>query len=131
MSETKRLKQLAMITEAEFNIAQMELANLRRRESELRQSLVALSAALRDRAETSLDNTDAARIAGADVNWQAWVEQRRRLINQELAICLSKQDKSKQAVMTAFGRDKAVLDLQKRNVARLKRTQLLKSYYTS
>lgn len=131
MSEVKRLKQLTMIVEAELNIAQMNLANLRRREMEMREALTALSVALRDRVNASQDDPDVARLAGADVNWQAWVEQRRRLINQELALCLATQDQSKEAVAKAFGREQAVLDLQKRSLARLKRAQTIRSNYTS
>lgn len=131
MNETKRLQQLAMITKTELNIAQMNLAKLRRREAELRDALTALSVALRDRAESSHGDPDAARIAGADVNWQAWVEQRRRLINQELALCLAKQDQSKEIVARAFGREQAVLNLQRKSVKGMKRAEQVRSYYTS
>lgn len=131
MTDKSQLSVLAKITEAEFHLAQLDLAKSRSREMELRTLLKSLSDALLARANSPLEEADAALIAGADVNWQAWVEQRRRSINLELAKCLANQETCREVAQRAFGREQAVLSLRKNHVAKQKQATARKADYTS
>lgn len=131
MKKAKQLAQLAEITQVEYNLAQLNLAASRQREADLRNALESLVESRRARANAPLEEADAALIAGADVNWQTWVEQRRRLINLELAQCLAKQDKCREIAQRAFGREQAVLSLGKLHAIKRQRDATRKSTYTS
>ena len=131
MNMKRDLVQLARMTDAAFQAAQSELAAAKAREVELRATLKSLERSRSDRAEAILDQADTALVAGADGQWLAWVEQRRRLINSELAQCLVKQDHCKQTARRAFGRDQAVLGLEKARAAIAKRKAVRKDDYTS
>ena len=128
MKQRKKLDQLARIINTEFHIVQLELAKLRQRETELREALRSLSASLQTR--SLLQETDTSLVGGADINWQAWVEQRRRLINRELALCLVEQEKARESAQKAFGREQAVKSLIKRQITHQKQIDSRKNSYT-
>ena len=123
--------ELARITETAFDVAQLRLSKSRQREAELRAMVESLNISLRDRAKVRLAQTDAALVGGADVNWQIWVEQRRRSINVELAKCLAEQEKIRRDARHAFGRRQAINSLIERDVSALKQKAFRKSNYTS
>ncbi len=131
MSMKRDLAQLARLTDAAFQAAQGDMAAAKAREVSLRETLKSLDLSRSQRATATLGETDVALIAGADVQWVAWVEQRRRLINAELAQCLVKQDHCQQVVRRTFGRDQAVTSLEKARAAIAKRDAARKSDYTS
>lgn len=131
MNSKQQLKELLLITQAAFQIAQMDLAKLRHQEAELVKTLRSLSDSLRARANSELSQADAALMAGADVNWQSWVEQRRQLLNQELALCLAAQERFRDAAQKAFGREQAVLALAKRSAKLQDVASARRGYYTS
>lgn len=126
-----QLLQLAEITDAVFQSAQTVLAKEVLREKELRAVLKALVADQSNRAEQIMAEPDAALIAGADVQWRAWVEQRRRLINAELAKCLVAQARHREAAAKAFGRHQAVLSLEEIRAKEVKLDAVRRAYYTS
>lgn len=123
--------QMAKLTDASLQAAHGALAVEVAREKDLRASLSLLSRSRTERANTNLDIADAALIAGADGQWLAWVENRRRLINAELSKCLVRQDHCQQIVRKAFGRDQAVAGLRKAHAETEKRMHARRSDYTS
>lgn len=126
-----QLAQLAEITDAAFQSAQAVLAGEMNREKELREVLSTLIADQSNRATQIMDAPDAALLAGADVQWRAWVEQRRRLINAELAKCLVAQARHREAAAKAFGRYQAVLSLDDARAEEVKLGATRRAYYTS
>lgn len=128
---TRDLMQMAKLTDASLQAAQSALAVELAREKDLRASLSLLSRSRTERANTNLDIADTALIAGADGQWLAWVEKRRRLINAELSKCLVRQDHCQQIVRKAFGRNQAVAGLRKAHAATEKRRHVRRSDYTS
>lgn len=131
MSLKRDLAQLARLTDAALLAAQSKMASAKAREAELRDALQSLNNSRSERAAATLGQVDAALVAGADAQWLTWVEQRRRLINAELAKCLVTQDHCQQEVRRAFGRDQAVIALEKTRMAGVKRTAARRSDYTS
>jgi len=127
----EQLTQLRQITDAVFQAKNAELAREVAREEDLRKSLATLVTDQSNRATAVLDNTDTAMIAGADVRWRTWVEQRRRLINAELAQCRVAQAQCRRAAAKAFGRYQAVLSLEENRSLEAKRTAVQRSTYTS
>jgi hypothetical protein len=95
---------LAVLTAVALRAAQAEMADLKQREADLRQNLADLAAQkLRDvRAEA-----DPALIAGADLRWQQWVDQRRAAVNAELAQVLALIENRQHRLRGLFGRDQA------------------------
>lgn len=126
-----QLTQLAEITDAVLQAAQVVLAGEVSREKELRSVLTTLVADQSHRAAQLMAEPDAALRAGADVQWRAWVEQRRRLINAELANCLAAQARHREAAAKAFGRHQAVLSLEDIRADEVKRDASKRAYYTS
>lgn len=131
MSMKRDLAQLAQLTDAALLAAQSKMSAAKAREIELRETLKSLDVSRSERAVATLGQADAALMAGADAQWLTWVEQRRRLINAELAKCLVAQDHCQQVVRRAFGRDQAVEALEKARVASVKRATARRSDYTS
>lgn len=127
----EQLAQLAQITDAAFQVVQADLSREIARERDLRKTLESLILDQRDRATNLIGKSDAALIAGADVHWQAWVEQRRRLINGELAYCLVAQAQYREAAAKAFGRHQAVLSLEENRLADVKKAAARRENYTS
>ncbi|MFT5064989.1 MAG: hypothetical protein ACJAXK_001649 [Yoonia sp.] len=127
----EQLAQLAQITDAAFQVVQADLSREIARERELRKTLETLVLDQRNRATNLMGKSDAALIAGADVHWRAWVEQRRRLINGELAHCLVAQAQCREAAAKAFGRYQAVLSLEENRLADVKKAAGRRENYTS
>lgn len=107
----QRIADLAILTSVSLRAAQAEMADLKAHEADLRQNLIDLAAQkLRDpRAED-----DPALIAGADLRWQQWVDQRRAAVNAELAKLLALIDNRQHRLRGLFGRDQAVRALADR-----------------
>lgn len=131
MTIKKDLEQLARLTAVALLAAQSEMAAAKARETELRITMKSLDLSRSERAVATLGQADASLVAGADSQWLIWVEQRRRLINAELAKCLVTQDHCQQIVRRAFGRDQAVAALEMARKARAKKVAARRADYTS
>lgn len=131
MTMKRDLAQLSRLTAAALLAAQSEMAAAKAREAELREKLKSLDVSRSARAVSTLDQVDTALIAGADSQWLTWVEQRRRLINTELARCLVTQDHCQQRVRQTFGRDQALIALEKERQVRAKKDAARRADYTS
>jgi hypothetical protein len=116
----QRIADLAVLTSVSLRAAQAEMADLKAHEADLRQNLIDLAAQkLRD----SRAEDDPALIAGADLRWQQWVDQRRAAVNAELAQLLALIDNRQHRLRGLFGRDQAARALADRaqNDRRLQR----------
>ncbi len=105
---SNRLAELAgfaRVTGAAFDAEQARMAALRRREAELRETIADLDRPRHD--PTTPIEDDAALRAGADLNWQLWVDTRRSALNVELARCLVAQADARIVLSRAFGRNQA------------------------
>lgn len=107
-----QLAALARLTEAAFTAKQAEMAILKQAEAALRAKIAALNAP-----PAARPGDDPATMAGADARWQIWVDQRRRALNSELARLLAGQERLRQDLSRAFGRDQAIRALAERQNA--------------
>ncbi len=131
MTDRDRLDKLGELSGLQFRAAQAEMATLLRREERLRQNLTQLTRSKQSQARAPRAPDDAALVAGADIRWHQWVDQRRSTINGELAQVLALKDSCMQKLRTAFGRDQAVTGLQKRQVRAQKQRMRRKESYES
>jgi hypothetical protein len=126
-----QLTQLGLITDAAFQAAQSKLAVEIQRESQLRESLKMLEVDQSARAAEISDRLDPAMQAGADVRWRGWIEQRRRLITSEMALCRAAQENLRAIAAQKFGRHQAALALNRAHAAQTKLEAIRRERYTS
>lgn len=107
MSDMSRLSPLKQLTTAELMAAQSAMAALVVRERGLRENLSNLIAQKREAAERAV-STDPATRAGANMRWQTWADERRAMINTELARVLGQKAEAKAKLKRAFGKDQAL-----------------------
>lgn len=124
----QRIAELAVLTSVSLRAAQAEMADLKAREADLRQNLIDL-AAQKLRALRAED--DPALIAGADLRWQQWVDQRRAAVNAELAQLLALIDNRQHRLRGLFGRDQAARALVDRAQSDRRLQRLRASDYES
>jgi hypothetical protein len=106
-----RISELQDLTSLALRAVQTEMAALGSREADLRQYLNDLSVQKR-RDPRAVD--DPALIAGADLRWHYWVDQRRAAINAELAQVMAQSENCQTRMRAMFGRDQAVRALADR-----------------
>lgn len=112
MNERHQIAGLAQLTGMHYRSVQSEMASILQQEARLRRNLAHLIESRQKRATGSTNANDAATIAGADVRWHQWVDQRRAVINGELALVLSAKESCRTKLQRAFGRDMAIQTLQ-------------------
>jgi enoyl-CoA hydratase/carnithine racemase len=121
--EADRVKALVQVSALRFQADQARLAQLQAKERDLRQNLQDLVQQRNARAVLATGADDPATIAGADVQWHAWVDQRRKTINAELAQLLAQKADYQARVQRSFGQDQAAQALlQKVQVAQRRST---------
>lgn len=103
---------LARVTQAAFDAEQARMAALKRAEQDVRALIAELDLPRHDPATPLAD--DAALRAGADLNWQLWVDSRRSALNAELARTLVAQAKARASLKQRFGRNEAAHALAER-----------------
>lgn len=109
-----RIVGLVQLTGVQFRAVQAEMAALQQQEARLRRSLAQLIETRQTRSVAICASQDVALIAGADLRWHRWVDQRRAVINAELAQTLSAKERCRSRLQRAFGRDQATLALRDR-----------------
>jgi len=114
MNDTKQITNIKQLTGLNFRAAQSEMAALLQQEARLRTNLADLIESRRARAMQSGLPDDPAMIAGADLRWHRWVDQRRAIINGELAQILSAKESCRAKLQRAFGRDQAAQAMSER-----------------
>lgn len=110
-SKQRKVAQIQQLTSLALQKAQSDLAQLNARAQALRRNLSDLTAQRSHRAQTLPAGDDPAFLAGADLRWQQWTDQRRAVINMELARVLALIDQSEGRLRRAFGRDQVVQTL--------------------
>ena len=116
MTAPRDLLELSKLTGAVFATRQARMGALRQAEKLIREKLSGLDSARKARA-MSLTDADPALLAGADLLWQSWIEQRRAALNAELSRILVAQETARAALGLAFGRDQATQKLGARAAA--------------
>lgn len=106
-----RMKGLVDLSGLSFRAAQARMAELLTREAALRRNLAQLTESRAAQAQAPRASDEAALIAGADIRWHHWVDQRRATINTELAQVLALQENCRVALTKAFGRDQVAQSL--------------------
>lgn len=106
-----RMKGLVDLSAVSFRAAQAKMAELLTREAGLRRNLAQLTDSRAAQAKAPRQSDEAALIAGADIRWHHWVDQRRAVINTELAQVLALQEKCRAQLVRAFGRDQVAQTL--------------------
>jgi hypothetical protein len=112
----KEWDELVRLTTISFEVAQSRMAELRRRETQLRIKLAGLEKPPGCPTVFS-DKSDPASRAGADALWQSWINSRRTELNNELARTLVQIDVARRTLAAAHGRHQATEE-----VARLANT---------
>jgi hypothetical protein len=113
MKHQADISALTQLTGASFASCQSQMATLRRQESALRDTVTSLDMARRTRA-AGLSEADPALLAGADLLWQSWIEQRRAALNEALSRNRVAQEAARGALAVAFGRDQVTRTLSSR-----------------
>lgn len=106
MTNPRDLRALTQVTGVAFAARQARMGALRQIEQGLRDRLAALDGARKRRAD-GLTEADPALVAGADMLWQTWIEQRRAALNGELSRNRVAQEAARAALGLAFGRNQA------------------------
>lgn len=122
---------LVAVSTLKFRAAQTEMAELLSREAALRANLADLVARKAAQAGAARQPGEAALIAGADMRWHRWVDQRRAVINTELAQVLALKENCRARLKDAFGRDQAAHALRDRAVRAQKRALQRRADYES
>lgn len=131
MTRKRDIAGLVQLTQLHFQAAQSEMAAVLAQEARLNENLAqlmesreALAAAPRDAAEPAL-------IAGADLRWNQWVDQRRAVINAELAQCQISKERCRNKLREAFGRSQASAALEARAAKTIEMAAKRRSAYES
>ena len=108
-SKADQIAELQDLTGLALRALQTEMHRLSAKEQALRQNLSDLTAQRATQGMRAAD--DPALIAGADLRWQQWVDQRRAMVNMELAQVLALMANCQQRLQRAFGRDQVALSI--------------------
>lgn len=111
--DLKQLKGLRKLAALQFQARQKEMAELHQQEAALQQNLADLLGDRAARDAVKAGAADPAMRAGADVRWHAWIDQRRAVINQELAKVRARMAALEPKLRRAFGKDLVAQHLQK------------------
>ena len=114
MSGKRDISALTELAGLRFRAVQAEMAEILKREAALRRNLEQLTQSKAAQSEALQRVDQPALIAGADIRWQRWVDQRRTTINTELAQVLAQKENCRLKLTGAFGRDQAAQALHKR-----------------
>ena len=121
------LSQLTPVVELAFQAAQRNLAQHNARVRELEEQLSDLETARNNALNNRPAEDDAALVAGADVLWQTWIDQRRKDINMELARLASEKPLLMSQLRKAFGKKEALNGLVQEHLAaeKLQRSRMM------
>jgi len=106
MGSQADLRKLLPILEAVFNAEQMKMNRFVHQINRLNQQLLDLNQA------GNFDQLSVGAIGGADVLWEAWVETRKKKINQELAIAAQNRELAKSNIIAALSKLEAAKKLK-------------------
>lgn len=116
MTKAIRLKALGEVSVLKYQSLQGEMAQLLQRELGLRENLRQLVASRTLRQGETLRKSDPALSAGADIRWHKWVDERRAIINAELAQIIGQQEHCRARLQRSFAQDQAARALIKQSI---------------
>jgi hypothetical protein len=108
VTEQTRLITLKALTATKLMSTQAKLAVLLAKEKGLRDNLANLAA---QRQQSLTLGSDPAAAASANVRWHKWMNEKRAMINIELAEVLGRKTEAQFKLRRAFGKDQALLAL--------------------
>lgn len=104
------LSQISAVTETLFQREFSKIREILKEETALRQSLARLDThSQATKIDQALDCT--MKTIGADILWQSWISNTRRVLNIELAQIIARKIEAKAHVRKAFGQKEAVKNL--------------------
>lgn len=104
-----RLVAIAHLTRVVFDAAKVRMTTATAEVQRLTQQIAELDQSLSHRLMNV--TLDPARIAGADIKWQVWVESRRRQLIAELARARGRQEDARAGIQVAFGKNSVAEEL--------------------
>ncbi|MEJ6403212.1 hypothetical protein [Yoonia sp. 2307UL14-13] len=104
MNDRRKTLALAKLMEVSFQAAQADMAKLNGEEAQLRQRMRDLTDEVSRRATAMRPIDEPATIAGADLRWHCWIDQRKAKINAELARVLARQETCRIRLSKSFGK---------------------------
>ena len=107
MSNHKDLISLRSITSVMFDRDNNELSQLRQHEKRLRQLIANL------KIQPGNHEIGPAQMTGMDLRYHIWVDSKRKELNAELALVLSKIETAKKQARSSFGKQQAIVHLIK------------------
>jgi len=102
------LSALERVFDLKFETAQNKLMQHRKQIADVKAKLQELTDARTRYLQKERTEADAATIAGADVQWQRWIDQRRKDLNIDLARLLAEEDGLAKTLKKAFGKQVAM-----------------------
>lgn len=110
------IERLLPLLEMAFQAEQVKMARIAARIAELKEQLVQL-----DRPNET-ESFSAAKRAGADMRWATWAEQRKTLINREMALAAQERERVRSGVASALSKLEAARQVHARALLDAKRT---------
>lgn len=111
------IDRLLPLLEMAFQAEQVKMGRIAARIAQLKDQIAQL-----DRPKAT-DGFSAATRAGADVRWATWVQQRKTLINQELAAAAQEKERARVAVAAALSKLEAARQVHARALLDARRAQ--------
>ncbi|KJZ21154.1 hypothetical protein [Loktanella sp. S4079] len=130
MKKVAQAQALAKLTAVELGYVQAEMARLVQGEARLRQNLIQLQQRQEAQPPASA-TTEFVATPAVHLRWQRWVDQRKSVINTELAQILAQKENCAAKLRSVFGRDQAAQKLVEKLQERQKLTNQRKQYYES
>lgn len=128
LADLAKLGQLAGVVYESERAALLRLAD---REAGIHAQLRDLNAARAAQSTAERSADEPAMIAKADMRWHRWIDQRREVLNRELAQVLALKSQQQMKLQTAFGRHQATLKLAQRAAAKAKADKERRAGYMS
>lgn len=110
------IERLLPLLEMAFQVEQVKMAKIAARISGLKQQLAEL-----DRPKETETFSVATR-AGADIRWATWAEERKTLINQEMALAAQERERARSGVASALSKLEAARQVHARALLEAQRT---------
>lgn len=117
----KEIERLLPLLEMAFQVEQVKMAKIAARIAELKEQIAQL-----DRPRPS-ETMSAATRAGADMRWAAWAQQRKTLINQEMALASQERERARGDVAAALSKLEAARQVHARALLDARRTNARRS----
>jgi len=131
MNHSRRIEALVEVTRLRLQVDQAKLAKLRAKETALRKNLHDLVVQRKSQTPIVGNGDDPATIAGVGLQWQLWVDQRRRAINAELALLFAQRAECQAKLRKSFGQDQAAQALCNKTQAHEKKIRMDRACYES